>query len=144
MKFKTTTALLALAFVASVSAHSERTRDLHMTKECSEWKGAAGDHCTITSSNIAGIKVGSRVYYVQAAGILEGVMDSNIVLDAGKGNRAVGRCTLDQKTGLGLCTFSDGTGRLAGFNARIQVSPPTDSENKHWHWDGTFSFSPRD
>ena len=144
MKLKTTTAVLAFAFVASVSAHSERTRDLHMTKECSEWKGGAGDHCTITSSNIGRIKVGSKVYYVQAAGILEGVMDSNIVLDAGNGNRAVGRCTLDQKTGLGLCTFSDGTGRLAGFNARIQVSPPTDPERKHWHWDGTFSFSPRD
>ena len=37
-----------------------------------------------------------------------GMLDSNVVLDAGNGNRAVGRCTLDLVTGLGLCTFSDG------------------------------------
>jgi hypothetical protein len=70
------------------------------------------------------------------------LLDSNIVLDAGNGNRAVGRCTLDLATGLGLCTFSDGMGRLSGFNARIRVSPPTDGLN--WHWDGTFGFSSRD
>jgi len=158
MKSKTMTAIFALALtpvagvvvltlalgsgVASVSASSEDGRELHVTKECSEWTGAAGGFCTITSSNFARIKVGSRVYYDQAAGIPPGLLDSNVVLDAGNGNRAVGRCTLDLTTGLGLCTFSDGTGRLSRFNARVQVSPPTDGVN--WHWDGTFSFSPRD
>ena len=158
MKSKTMTAIFALALtpvagvvvltlalgsgVASVSASSEDGRELHVTKECSEWTGAAGGFCTITSSNFARIKVGSRVYYDQAAGIPPGLLDSNVVLDAGNGNRAVGRCTLDLTTGLGLCTFSDGTGRFSRFNARVQVSPPTDGVN--WHWDGTFSFSPRD
>ena len=114
-----------------------------MTKECSECSGAAGEFCTITSSNLARIKVGSRVYYDQPAGIPAGLLDSNVVLDAGNGNRAVGRCTLDLTTGRGLCTFSDGTGRFAGFNARVKVSPPA-AEGEDWRWDGTYSFSPLD
>jgi hypothetical protein len=128
---------------APVSASSERHRPLHVTKECSEYTGAAGSFCTITSSNLGRIKVGSRVYYDQPAGIPTGLVDSNVVLDAGNGNRAVGRCTLDLATGLGLCTFSDGTGRFAGFNARVKVSPPSE-EGDDWHWEGTYSFSPLD
>jgi hypothetical protein len=111
-----------------------------VTKECSAYHGAAGEFCTITSSNLARIKVGSRVYYDQQAGIPPGMLDSNVVLDAGDGNRAVGRCTLDFATGLGLCTFSDGTGRFAGFNARVQVSAPS-APGDDWHWEGTYSFS---
>jgi hypothetical protein len=57
------------------------------------------------------IKVGSRVYYDQTAGIPAGLLDSIVVLDAGNGNRAVGRCNLDLTTARGLCTFSDRTGR---------------------------------
>ena len=38
-----------------------------MTKECSTWAGQAGDVCTITSSNLKAIEVGSRVVYAQAA-----------------------------------------------------------------------------
>jgi hypothetical protein len=113
-----------------------------VTKECSQYFGNAGEFCTITSSNLRTIKVGSRVYYDQPVGIPAGLLDSNVVLDAGNGNRAVGRCTLDLTTGLGLCTFSDGTGRFAGFNARVRVSPPTATED--WRWDGTYSFSPLD
>jgi hypothetical protein len=78
--------------------------------------------CTITSSNIEQIGVGSKVFYDQAAGIPAGLLDSNVVLDDGTGNRAVGRCTLDLATGHGLCTFSDGTGQFTGFEARVDVS----------------------
>ncbi len=153
MKFKTMSAVFAVALmpvaglvaltgVASVSASSERNNELHVTKACPEYTGAAGDSCTITSSNVARIKVGSKVYYGQAVGIAPSLLDSNVVLDGGKGNRAVGRCTLDLKTGLGLCTFSYGMGRFSGFSARVRVSPPTDGVN--WHWDWTYSFSPGD
>ena len=156
MKFKALTPIFVLPLVpvvalalvlstgaASVSASSQRNRPLHVTKECSEYSGAAGGFCTITSSNLGRIKVGSRVYYDQPAGIPAGLVDSNVVLDAGNGNRAVGRCTLDLTTGLGLCTFSDGTGRFAGFNARVQVSPPS-AEGEDWRWEGTYRFSPLD
>jgi hypothetical protein len=147
-KFMTVVFVLALVagFAASVPASSAQSGDLHgtgalhMTKECSAYTGAAGDYCTITSSNLAAIEAGSRVYYGQAANFALGLVDSNVVLDTGNGkDRAVGRCTLDLVTGLGLCTFSDGTGQFTGFQARVNVSPPTDGAN--WHWDGTYHFS---
>ena len=134
-----TLALVLVACAASVSAQSGRNGQLHVTKECSHYTGAAGSFCTITSSNLPEIKVGSKVIYDQAAGIPAGMLDSNVVLDAGNGNRAVGRCTLDLSNGLGLCTFSDGTGQFTGFSARVDVSPPTNGLN--WHWEGTYSFS---
>ena len=151
MKFKTMPTIFALAptlvtgfvaltvalstGVASVSAAS-RKGDLHVTKECSEYTGAAGSFCTFTSSNLAQITVGSRVFYDQAPGIPTGLLDSNVVLDAGNGDRAVGRCTLDLTTNLGLCTFSDGTGQFAGFHARVDVDCRSGCR-----WDGTYSFS---
>ena len=101
----------------------------------------AGSFCTITSSNLSRILVGSTIVYDQAAGIPAGMLDSNVVLDAGNGDRAVGRCTLDFSTGLGLCTFSDGTGRFSGFQARVEVSSLGGYD---WAWDGTYSFTPRD
>lgn len=153
MKFKVMTRIFALVLVAgfvalthslstgaaSESASSAKKGDLHVTKECSAYTGAAGDFCTITSSNLAAIEVGSKVIYGQAANFAAGFVDTDVVLDAGTGNRAVGHCTLDLGTGLGLCTFSDGTGQFTGFHARVDVSPPTDGVN--WHWDGTYSFS---
>ena len=126
--------------VASVSA-SARKGDLHVTKDCSQYNGAAGSFCTITSSNLTRILVGSKIFYDQAAGIPTGLLDSNVVLDAGAGDRAVGRCTVELSTGLGLCTFSDGTGRFSGFHARVEVSYLGGND---FAWDGTYSFTPRD
>jgi hypothetical protein len=123
----------------SVSAAPERTRNLHVTKECSEYTGGAGSFCTITSSNVRRIPVGTRVSYDQAADIPAGLLDSNVVLDAGNGNRAVGRCTLDFATLLGLCTFSDGTGNLAGFHARVDVDCTLECR-----WDGPYGFADLD
>jgi hypothetical protein len=153
MNFKTMTRSFAPAVVAgfvaltlllspeaaSVSAFSAQKGDLHVTKECSKYTGAAGSYCTITSSNLAAIQVGSKVFYDQAAGVPSGLLDSNVVLDAGTGDWAVGRCTLDLTTGLGLCTFSDGIGQFAGFHARVDVSY---LGAPNYAWDGTYSFSP--
>ena len=153
MKFKVATATCALALAAafmaltfslttgavSVSASSDRKGDLHVTKECSAYTGLAGSFCTITSSDLAAIPVGSKVFYGQSAGIPEGLLDSDVVIDAGAGNRAVGHCTLDSATGLGLCTFSDGTGQFAWFQARVDVSY---TGGVNFRWDGIYSFSP--
>jgi hypothetical protein len=128
--------------VASVAAQSARSGVLHVTKECSAYNGDAGDYCTITSSNLTEIAIGSQVYYDQAAGIPENLLDSNVVLDDGAGNRAVGRCTLDGDTNIGLCTFSDGIGKFAGFTARVDVAPFSASDSIDYHWDGTYSFNP--
>jgi hypothetical protein len=83
--------------VASVSASPKRKQEpLHVTKECSQYTGQAGYFCTFTSSNLAATKVGSKIFYDQAAGTPAGLLDNNVVIDAGDGNRAVGRRTLDQ------------------------------------------------
>jgi hypothetical protein len=116
-----------------------RSGDLHVTKECSAYKGLAGDFCTITSSNLEEIEVGSRVVYAKAAGA--GSLDTDVVLDAGPGNTAAGHVVLDLAAGSGVATFSGGTGKFTGFQARVDVS--ADSTGL-WHWEGTYSFSPSD
>ena len=138
MNFKILPAVLAVALLAgavSVSASSDRDGELHVTKECSQYAGLAGSFCTITSANIAEIRVGSKVFYDQPDGVPQGMLDSNVVLDAGRGNQAVGRCTLDDTTNLGLCTFTDGTGQFTGFHARVKVDCTSVCR-----WDGTYSF----
>jgi hypothetical protein len=137
--------LVGMAVLASVTApvvaSSARAGVLKVTKECSQYTGAAGSFCTITYSNLPEIAIGSKVLYSQAAGVPAGLLDSNVVLDAGNGDRAVGRCTLDLSTGLGICTFSDGTGQFAGFHARVDVFPPGYS-GIDWLWNGTYGFTP--
>ena len=116
-----------------------RSGDLHVTKECSAYKGLAGDFCTITSSNLKEIEVGSRVVYAQAAGA--GSLDTDVVLDAGRGDSAAGHVVLDLAAGSGVATFSGGTGKFTGFEARVDVSADATGL---WHWDGTYNFSPSD
>ena len=119
---------------------SARSGTLRVTKECSAYTGQAGDFCTITSSNVKEIEVGSRVIYATAAGATS--LETDIILDPpGPGNNtAFGHCALDFATGLGLCTFSGGTGKFTWFNASVAVSY---LGGPNWAWDGTYSFSPR-
>lgn len=122
-----------------------RSGDLHVTKECSAYTGLAGSFCTITSSNVKAIEVGSRVVYLQAKGATS--LDSDVVLDTpGPGNnKAFGHCTLDFATGVGwLCTFSGGTGKFTWFSATAHVSAPTAVDPGNWHWEGTYSFIPHE
>jgi hypothetical protein len=128
-------AVVLITGASGASASPERSGVLHATKECSQYTGLAGSFCTFTKSNLAAIKVGSKIFYDQPDGVPTGLLDSNVVLDAGGGNRAVGRCTLDDTTNLGLCAFSDGTGQFAGFHARVQVDCTSVCR-----WDGAYSF----
>ena len=132
--------VLALSLAAAASDTPKRRGQLHVIKDCTAKTGDPGSFCIVTSSDLPEIVVGSKVFYFQSPIGSTGLQDSNVVLDAGNGNRAVGRCTLDLSNGLGLCTFSDGTGQFTGFQARVDVSPPTDGVN--WHWEGTDSFRP--
>ena len=113
-----------------------RSGDLHVTKECSAYKGLAGDFCTITSSNVEQIEAGAKVIYAEAAG--EGTLDTDVVLDAGSGNTAKGHVVLDLEANKGTVTFSGGTGNLVGFEAHADVTEDSDGL---WHWEGTYTFS---
>jgi hypothetical protein len=130
--------LTTLAFASAASASSPRSGALVVTKECSGYSGFAGSFCTITSSNLAAIEIGSRINYLQPADLFTPA-GSDVVLDPpGPGNnRAFGNCSL----GLGLCTFWGGTGLFTWFHANVDVSYLGGPD---WAWNGTYSFSPDD
>ncbi len=111
--------LAALAFSASAASSQNRspqaTKAFHATKDCSGFTGLAGAFCTIRSSNVKAVKVGSKIFYFQMAG--KTALNSDIAIYVGPGNVATGHCLLRFATGVGLCTISDGTGTLAGFHA---------------------------
>ena len=134
--------LAALGFsVSAASSQNQaprKTKAFHATKDCSGFTGLVGAYCTIRSSNVKALKVGSKIFYVQAAS--KTALDSDIVIYVKRGSVATGHCLLPSATGVGLCTISDGTGTLAGFQLRVRVTADS-SIPKLWHWDGTYSFS---
>ena len=132
----------SLAAPGATSASFPRSGALHVTKECSTYAGGAGDVCTITSSNVKEIEVGSKVVYAQAANFSTLSLDSDVVLDLpGPGNNtASGHCDLNLVTGIGLCTFSGGTGKFTHFHASANVSYLGGPD---YAWDGTYSFDPQ-
>jgi hypothetical protein len=136
-------AILSLAALAPAVAATPRSGDVHITKECSAYNGAAGEHCTITSSNVAAIPVGSQVIYLEALASPYTVLDTDIVLDPpGPGsNRAFGHVRLDLTTGAGVVTFSGGTGKFTWFHATTGVSYLGGTD---WAWEGTYDFGPAD
>ena len=133
--------LAALAFSASAASsedHSSRaTKAFHATKDCSGFTGLVGAYCTIRSSNVKALKAGSKIFYMQVAS--KTALDSDTVIYVSRGSAATGHCLLRFATGDGLCTISDGTGTLAGFQLRVRVTASS-SIPKLWHWDGTYSF----
>ncbi|HEY5249261.1 MAG TPA: hypothetical protein VIJ15_12520 [Dermatophilaceae bacterium] len=133
--------LLATILTGAVAPSSastgtlHRSRALHVTKECSQYTGLADSYCTITSSNVRAITVGSRVVYLQAAAATS--LDSDIVVVAGPGNYALGHVTLDFVTSTGEVTIWGGTGHFAHLHARAAVSA---LGGPNWAWDGTYRF----
>ena len=116
--------LAALGFSVSAASSQNQaprgTKAFHATKDCSGATGVAGSFCTIRSSNVKALKVGSKIFYLQPGG--KTALDSDTAIYAGPGNVATGHCLLRFATGVGLCTISDGTGTLAGFHARVRVT----------------------
>jgi hypothetical protein len=143
MKFFVLPAVLAIALTVAAGAanpaSSSRSGALRVTKECSAYTGLVGSYCTITSSNLPLIKVGSRVFYAQAAEATS--LDSDVALVVGNHKVAFGHCQLVFATGTGLCTFSGGIGAFRGFEARADVSY---LGGPNWAWNGTYSFDSDD
>ena len=133
--------LVALVFSASAASSQHRSRGaakaFHATKDCSGFTGLAGAFCTIRSSNVEAVKVGSKIFYFQVAS--KTALDSDMAIYVGRGTVATGHCLLRFATGVGLCTISDGTGALAGFHARVRVTADS-SIPELWHLDGTYGF----
>lgn len=115
-----------------------RSGALHVTKECSR---LAEGFCTITSSNLKQIKVGTRVVYASAPGPTG--LDTDVILDPpGRGkSTAFGHVVLSLATRQGVVTISGGTGRFKRLHASAAISH---LGGPNWAWDGTYSFSHRD
>jgi hypothetical protein len=128
-------AIALLAVLApSVLAASPRSGELQAAKECSGFTGLAGSYCTITSSNLRAIEVGSTILYLQPGDLFTDA-GSDVVLDLpGPGNNtAFGNCSLS----LGHCSFWGGTGKFTWFHASVNVT--VDSTGL-WHWEGPYWF----
>ncbi|HEY8171859.1 MAG TPA: hypothetical protein VIH21_02130, partial [Dehalococcoidia bacterium] len=69
-------AVVVLPGTTSATGSLWRSGFLRVTKECLQYTGQAGSFCTITSSNVPEIKVGSKVFYGQAADVPPGLLDS--------------------------------------------------------------------
>ena len=126
-------------FVSSAASQNgvpRATKAFHATKDCSGFTGLVGAYCTIRSSNVKALKVGSKIFYVQVAS--RTALDSDTVIYVERGSVATGHCFLSS-AGPGLCTMSDGTGTLAGFRFRVRVTADA-SVPGLFHWDGTYSF----
>jgi hypothetical protein len=140
------------AFATAGSAQntgSPRGGELHVTKECSQNQGRAGDFCTILGSNLNAIQAGMKVIYIDAAGpfgIGDFGFDTDIVLDGPGNNNAYGHVVLSFVSGTGTVTFSSGTGRFSGFHtgdlAVTCACGPNDPTPNVWSWAGPYSFTP--
>jgi hypothetical protein len=134
-----TTAPTQLAPGATESARSGLFR---VVKDCTGYQGQPNQTCTVTSSTLKEIESGSTITYASGADV-NGFLSTDIVLDLpGPGNNAAfGHCELSLVTGIGVCTFSGGTGKFTWFRATANVSPLGDM---NFAWDGTYRFDPRD
>jgi hypothetical protein len=131
-------ALAVLAPSAAASAASPHRSDLHITKECSAYTHLAGGFCTITSSNLASIPVGSKVIYEQS--LVGTVLETDVTLDPpGAGDMAFGHVHLDLVAKVGTAIFTGGTGTFTGFTASVAVTPDV-GVAFGWRWEGTYSF----
>ena len=133
-------AVVAAGIVATAGSATPRSGTLHVTKECSQYQGRAGEFCTITSSSINAIKPGSKVFYASAAAL--GALDSDLVIDGPGNNNAFGHVVLNLSTLSGTVTLSGGTGVFSHFHAGpITVACPAFPACS---WVGPYSFGPND
>jgi hypothetical protein len=133
--------LAVTASAQSGAGPNHQARPFHLTKVCppSTMQGQIGDYCTVTSSNVPAISVGTKIFYAQAAGLTS--LDSDVILYVGPGKTATGHCDLDFATALGRCTLSGGTRTLDGIRARVDVSHLGGDD---WAWDGTYRIDDDD
>ena len=134
-------ALLAGSSSALAGSETPRGGDLVVSKECS---GFVNDppFCAITSSSLDAIPIGSKIIYLDPAGLGTAAGGAVVLDPPGPGNnKAFGTCFLGGNPMH--CEFSGGTGKFTWFHASVVVTV-TDlgQPTELWHWLGTYSFSP--
>jgi hypothetical protein len=147
------TAIASLTLLAASSALGAQTKTFTGEKSC----GAPvvtisppkpGGYCLITQSSYK-ILLGAKVYYT-AAVVAGGVLRSPVTLVAidERESTATGQCTFYLATPTtpahGLCAYSSGTGKLAGFHATYVVEPPASPGVRVYPLTGTYWFDRQD
>ena len=122
-----------------------RSGTLQIEKDCRAYGGLARQTCTITSSNLKAIELGTTITYLSEAAYP--FLDTDVVLDLpGPGNnQAFGHCSITLApvpvgSRVGGCTISGGTGKFTHLHASVDV---TYLGGPYYAWDGPYSFSPR-
>lgn len=128
--------IAGLGIALSPLPASAESGTLHVEKECSQFTGAAGSFCTITSSNFDAIPTGSKVVYKDAVKA-DGGLDTDIVINTPEGDTATGHVVLDGKTETGTVTLTGGTGKLAKLTGDLKVAPLA---APNYSWDGPYSY----
>jgi hypothetical protein len=121
-----------------------RSGILHLTKECSQYTGEAGSFCTITSSNLKAILVGTKDVGLGAVGA-DGSVDFDIVFETRGANAAFGHATICGPCEVGTVTFDGGTGEFKKFHANLVLYCPAggiahDGRVDACRLDGPYSF----
>lgn len=128
------TVAAALALVIPASAGSAQL-PLNLTKTCDP----AGTPCVVTQSNVAALPPGTTEDYL---GPEYGypVLSSGVVITTSYqgGGTATGHCTWPLRSASGTCVFSQGTGSLAGFHAKLTVT--ANGDFSEFFWNGTYQL----
>jgi hypothetical protein len=120
------TGVALLTVLGASSALAAETKTFTGQKNCGSAVTISppnpGGYCLIMKASLK-ILMGAKVYYTHPdpTALAAGVLTSPVTLKATNGSTATGRCTFYFATGTGLCVYSSGTGRLAGFHARLSV-----------------------
>ena len=128
---------------------SRGSSTIHLSKECSEYAGNAGDHCTITKSNVDQIPIQSRIFYLAPADMERGTYIGDVELRVTNGDVVFGHCVIfdlfstTDRAVIGNCSLLGGTGQFKTFQATIVVSVDLRKAPLGAVWDGKYSFSER-
>jgi hypothetical protein len=129
------TATLLAVSGCSASTAGDAHKPFKLDKTCVE----VG--CTIVSSDLAAIPVGTLITYTQ---IGDGSTKQQNATFTTKDGSASGFCDFnhDGKPLAAQCTFLSGTGALTGFHlvADVTVTGDQNSVGAVWHWAGTYWF----
>jgi hypothetical protein len=130
-------AIVTAGLGASTVSATTAAHPIHLVKDCSTMDGVAPTFCTISASDVDAIPVGTKVWYLGPVLTNSYFLSSNVRLDDDRRNTATGYCIFQSKTAVGLCSFWEGTGRLTGFVAILDI---TIDEAGQWHMDGSYYF----
>ena len=128
--------ILAVSACTAASPAADVHKAFHLDKTC-----VPGVGCTIVSSDIDAIPVGTLVEYGE---IGDGsTLQKNATFTTANGS-ASGFCDFnhDGKPLAAQCTFLSGTGALKGFHLIADVTLTGDPKlpDSVWHWNGTYWF----